>query len=270
MLRLLYKSPLHPVPSAAERTMKDSDIQTTNPITSGMDDEEFQQAIEEAVEEIEECANKIGDLGNSYIAKMNNTFVLLTILGFVPAAMALIDYLEEPYYVFVLCITLVAASTFYGLYYIIQYWAVPELLRFLLKRLVRSKDELFSSFDEETTEKYKIQVIDETRKTAREARLTFESLARRRGMVDGACQIIMGVLSFVVVILLLVGEKDEEEWSIQGVAELTFAVWMFFANGILAIVYAIISTRKMKKKWGQTKAVARAIARKEADAHLMV
>ncbi|KAI9493451.1 hypothetical protein BDB00DRAFT_372240 [Zychaea mexicana] len=284
MLELLYKSPLQiwlkngPQPPTRTKktlptkttTMRNYDLGAENPMvpTPIPDDDDFQQQIEEAVDEIEACAKKISELGNSYIAKMNNSFILLTVLGFVPAAMACLEYLVEPYYGFVICLTLLAASTFYTLYYIIQYWVIPEVLRYLLRRLVKSKDELFSTFDQETSEKYKSQVIEETAKTAQEARLTFASLCKRRGVVDGACQIIMGLLSFALVLLLLIGEKTEE-WGMPAMAELTFAVWMFFANVILAIVYAFISTRKHRKKWRETEAVAREVARKEAAVQLM-
>ncbi|KAI7849931.1 hypothetical protein BDC45DRAFT_519425 [Circinella umbellata] len=240
----------------------DSLVPSDEILMTELTDEEFQQQIENAIDEIEACAKKIGELGNSYISKMNNTFIFLTILGFVPAAMACLEYLEDPYYAFVVSMTLMGACTFYILYYIIQYWVVPELLRYLLKRLIKSKDVLFSSVEPETTEKYKTEVIKETTKTAREARLTFESLIKRRGLVDGAMQVIMGLLSLALVVLLLIGEKTEE-WGMPAMAELTFAVWMFFANVIFAIVYAFLSTRKNKKKWRETKAAAEKMAKQE-------
>ncbi|KAI9253958.1 hypothetical protein BDA99DRAFT_587136, partial [Phascolomyces articulosus] len=276
MFELIYKSPLEKwrenvsLPRR-KTTPKNSttmrhhynDVYTTDQIPmTELTDDEFQQQIEEAIDEIESCAKKIGELGNSYIAKMNNTFILLTILGFVPAAMACLEYLEEPYYAFIVSMTLMGASTFYTLYYIVQYWVVPELLRFLLKRLISSKDELFSSAEPEMSEKYKVQVIKETTKTAKEARLTFESLCKRRGVVDGTMQVIMGLLSFALVLLLLIGEKTEE-WGLPAMAELTFAVWMFFANVIFAVVYAFISTRKHRKKWLETEVAAEKMAKHE-------
>ena len=261
--RRLAEKPTTPKTSTTMRHHYNDSIAASDEIPMAqLTDEEFQQQIEEAINEIETCAKKIGELGNSYISKMNNTFIFLTVLGFVPAAMACLEYLEDPYYAFVVSMTLMGACTFYILYYIIQYWAVPELLRYLLKRLIKSKDVLFSSVDSEMSEKYKAEVVKETTKTAREARLTFESLIRRRGLVDGAMQVVMGLLSLALVILLLTGEKTEE-WGMPAMAELTFAVWMFFANVIFAIVYAFLSTRKNKKKWGETKAAAEKMAKQE-------
>ncbi|CDS12220.1 hypothetical protein LRAMOSA04415 [Lichtheimia ramosa] len=227
--------------------------------------EEFKQELDRALAEIEYASNQISDLGNGRLNKLNNTFVLLTVLGYVPAAMANLEFLEEPYYAFILCITLLAACTVYCLYYIMQYYAMPELLRYLAHKVVDSanatgEDDRFYP----ATSDVQVKVLRETKETAKEARMTYMSLTRRRNVVDGACQIIICIISLVLVVLLIQGEKTEEFQQPQ-LAELVFTIWMFVANIVLALLYAHISTRKRDKRLQQTANIAENVAKDWLD-----
>lgn len=227
--------------------------------------DDFKNELDQALAEIEYASTQISDLGNGRLNKLNNTFVLLTVLGYLPAAMANLEFLEEPYYAFILCITLLAACTAYCIYYIMQYYAMPELLRYLAHKVVDSanatgEDDRFYP----ATSDVQVKVLRETKETAKEARTTYMSLTRRRNVVDGACQVIICIISLVLVILLIQGEKTEEFEQPQ-LAELVFTVWMFVANIVLALLYAHISTRKRNKRLQQTANIAEKVAKDWLD-----
>ncbi|KAI9320673.1 hypothetical protein BX666DRAFT_1910145 [Dichotomocladium elegans] len=104
-----------------------------------------------------------------------------------------------------------------------------------------------------------MDLLRETQATAKEANKTFESLFQRRHYVDSAFQILIGIVSFALIILILVGPKtDEFGWP--GLAEIIFTIWIFFANIVFALVYAFISTQRRKKDLEAAEKTAQKVA----------
>ncbi|ORY97975.1 hypothetical protein BCR43DRAFT_514321 [Syncephalastrum racemosum] len=166
----------------------------------------------------------IQKLSDDNLSKIYARFALLTCVGFIPAAISYLQFIDESYVLkdglYHLLIGIMALSTAYLVVYIAIYTLVPlmwERRDYLSRQATATKRR--GTQQAELPRKYKLMVRAVTH--------------YRR--VDICIQLLIGILCIAVVVICCIATRTDD-FGAAGCGQLFFTIWIFVINIPLALL----------------------------------
>ncbi|KAI9310315.1 hypothetical protein BX666DRAFT_2009398 [Dichotomocladium elegans] len=194
-------------------------------------------------------------------SELHNSYVLLTGIGYVPAVITMIQFLEPSSYYFekgqgqtYLYLVLAAISFYIISYSFLYYCLFPWFASSMTTKNIAPLRDLINPEDDPptiwATLDYKM-----VRGSVNDRSVGLHYMPSVLGayrLMYIIYDVASGILSFVMLTAILLSEKNENYYTNGGLEQLVFTIWIFVINTLLFLthIYQVISTDKeIRHQW---------------------